>query len=918
MKGLNPSALSAVAGVTALVGAFKGLIGIGSNIVDMASHFETVRTELGTVLQDAEKGAELFEDLRKFSFETTFGVDELASASTQLLNAGKSAKTLQKDLKMLGDLAGGDKNKFAELTSIFSKVATQGKATSVQLQQINLRGIPITKTLKEMGVTGVASAEQLQEAFKKLTEEGGQFHNAMNNIIDTIEGKRGFITDTIKEIQVNLGEVTGLTDVYKSSLDTVYNVLNKFNNGLMAINDNPLVKAIIKGVLVAGISGLVGLLAGSLIPVLSTVFGLISSFMISNPITLILTAVATITGGFVTISKSLKNARDEALGISKIQKDTAKTLSDYGFDNAKVNKGDTQAEQYFKTMTDRYEKAREELIRMENDTLVDQLSDQQMIDYQKEIDNQKKIVELYAGMQKDAQTKLDTERGIQSSLDKQNEIIREQTDLYDKLTRTAGDVARELNPLYDKIRESEDVENQIKELITERDKVYRIFDSSNNQIDISLSAETKAKLNKDIEELQKKLNNLEIDIAVESQKDWQKTLQEVMGFSGEDVLKGATSSTSGAIDYYLNKANATNSKLMNFSDILGLDSKSLQTSLVNELKGVLKNLLLSDAYDGTEESLQKLKSTIEELESQIDNSINLGEYAGQQIAGKLTGDVGTFVSTLQQTGNVFMAIINTVIGALVNVLQTVDGFEETLSPLTKLFQKLRPLLEVLVEFVQEGEDIMDDVLTPIIGVLNAIGKVLKIINPIVQMIMRGLLTVFGLFNWITDLMEEWGLIQEENNSQKESETEMLKRLNEQYDNLLTSMKEQEEYYIQEKKRINSQTYIDEILGNRRVNDMILTPEGRFSTHPDDTIMAMKHPEDLLRGNGGVVMIKPIINNTMGDSVEATVESRDNNGMTELVVNISRKVAQDYANGNNGWESAYKLKQMRLSGRSVMG
>ena len=61
----------------------------------------------------------------------------------------------------------------------------------MQLQQIALRGIPIQQTLKDMGVTGTASAEQLTKAFEKLTDTGGQFHDAMNNIIDTIEGKKG-------------------------------------------------------------------------------------------------------------------------------------------------------------------------------------------------------------------------------------------------------------------------------------------------------------------------------------------------------------------------------------------------------------------------------------------------------------------------------------------------------------------------------------------------------------------------------------------------------------------------------------------------------------------------------------------------------------------------------------------------------
>ena len=232
-KLLSPSALAAAAGVTAIVGAVKTLVGFGSQIINVASQFEQVQTSLKTVLGDEERAKMMFEDLRKFSFKTTFGVDELAGASSQLLNVGVSASALQKDLKMLGDLAQGDKAKFQELTSIFAKVQSTGKATSMQLQQIALRGIPINQVLKEMGVTGVASAEQITKAFEKMTAEGGKFHDAMQNINETIEGKKGFISDTWKEILVNIGEITGLTRGWKKVLDTVADKLNDINNFLL-------------------------------------------------------------------------------------------------------------------------------------------------------------------------------------------------------------------------------------------------------------------------------------------------------------------------------------------------------------------------------------------------------------------------------------------------------------------------------------------------------------------------------------------------------------------------------------------------------------------------------------------------------------------------------------------------------------
>ena len=75
---------------------------------------------------------------------------------------------------MIGDLAKGNKGTFQELSAIYAKILNQGKASSMQINQFNIRGVPLKKTLTELGVTGVATAEDITRAFEKLTGEGGQ------------------------------------------------------------------------------------------------------------------------------------------------------------------------------------------------------------------------------------------------------------------------------------------------------------------------------------------------------------------------------------------------------------------------------------------------------------------------------------------------------------------------------------------------------------------------------------------------------------------------------------------------------------------------------------------------------------------------------------------------------------------------
>ena len=252
-----------------LLGKMAGAVtGFAKDSIQSFSNFEQIQNNLSNVMKSAEKGKALFEDLRKFSFDTTFGVDTLASAAQQLLSTGTAADKLKTRLKQLGDVAGGDTNKFNDLVSIMAKIQNTGKASSMQLQQLALRGVPIYQMLSEMGVEGTATSDQIVEAFERMTDAGGQFYNNMQSINETIQGKEGFISDTWREFLTSFAEASGLADMYKSALDGVYGALQGVVDWLQKINENPVTQAIFKGALVAVLGTIAATILGSVIPAL--------------------------------------------------------------------------------------------------------------------------------------------------------------------------------------------------------------------------------------------------------------------------------------------------------------------------------------------------------------------------------------------------------------------------------------------------------------------------------------------------------------------------------------------------------------------------------------------------------------------------------------------------------------------------
>lgn len=262
LGAIRPTALASAAGVASLVGAVAGIGAAVKSSLHVASEFENMENGLSTVLKSAEKGKAMFEDLRKFSLDTTFGVDTLAGVSQQLLTLGVSEDKVKDKLKMLGDIAGGNTGKFNELSDVYAKVMATGSATSLQIQQLSrIVGFSFSNALGKSS----ASARELDELFGKLTSDGGMFAGAMSNAIDTMEGKLGFVTDTFRELQVSFAEMSGLTAAYKGGLDMAYGALQGILDVMQKINENPVARAAVRGVLVAGAGALAGTLGGAML-----------------------------------------------------------------------------------------------------------------------------------------------------------------------------------------------------------------------------------------------------------------------------------------------------------------------------------------------------------------------------------------------------------------------------------------------------------------------------------------------------------------------------------------------------------------------------------------------------------------------------------------------------------------------------
>ena len=162
---------------------------------------EKVQVAFDVLLRGDTKASEaLREEIRQYGMVTPYMTAELQDAAKMMLSFGIAQDRIMPNIKALGDIAMGDRNKLNSLTLAFSQMTASGRLMGQDLlQMINAGFNPLSeisrKTGKSIGVLkeemekGKISAEMVTQAFYSATQAGGQFHGMTEKMGQTAAGK---------------------------------------------------------------------------------------------------------------------------------------------------------------------------------------------------------------------------------------------------------------------------------------------------------------------------------------------------------------------------------------------------------------------------------------------------------------------------------------------------------------------------------------------------------------------------------------------------------------------------------------------------------------------------------------------------------------------------------------------------------
>ena len=194
----------------------------------METYLANLTTLLGGNQQEAQK---LLNTLKEMAATTPYETTDLVKATQKMMAFGISANDSLNYLQMLGDISMGDANKMDSLTLAFSQMGASGRASMEDINQMIDQGFnPLTIIAQKTGESmadlrdrvsdGGVSFQEIADAMKTATSEGGIYFGSMDKASQTTAGKISTLKDDFNSA---LGSMT------ESLLPFVTSAVEKFS-----------------------------------------------------------------------------------------------------------------------------------------------------------------------------------------------------------------------------------------------------------------------------------------------------------------------------------------------------------------------------------------------------------------------------------------------------------------------------------------------------------------------------------------------------------------------------------------------------------------------------------------------------------------------------------------------------------------
>lgn len=251
LGGLGGTAMAAGAKVMEM--SLRASVSLMEKIGSLGHEFLSTSLKLGITYErqivslqgltgSKEVGQKLYDDVEKIAIKSPYRTGQLIPQAEMLLGAGIDAKEIPAYLSRVGDIAGGDMEKFHFVAKAMADVKAAGHLKGQELNQFSNQGISAKDFATTMGLEnnlpkfkrmmeqGQVGEDVVINTINRLTNKGGRFAGRGQEVANTtVGGALDSLGETVESFQKKFGDI-----ILKKF--NVAELLNKVLNGFGGVD----------------------------------------------------------------------------------------------------------------------------------------------------------------------------------------------------------------------------------------------------------------------------------------------------------------------------------------------------------------------------------------------------------------------------------------------------------------------------------------------------------------------------------------------------------------------------------------------------------------------------------------------------------------------------------------------------------
>lgn len=199
-----------------------------TSVREVTAQFELQRVSLGAILQDANKGEQIFSQIKQFALKSPISILDLTKYTKQLAAYKIGYDELFDTTKRLADISVGLGVDFQRIVLLYGQVRATGYLRASEVRQATEAGIPLVEELAakltkangelvtaadvmDMISKRAISFDMVKDVFTDMTSAGGAFYNMQEKQGNTLYGLWAKLGDAASVMYEQIGN-TGIVN----------------------------------------------------------------------------------------------------------------------------------------------------------------------------------------------------------------------------------------------------------------------------------------------------------------------------------------------------------------------------------------------------------------------------------------------------------------------------------------------------------------------------------------------------------------------------------------------------------------------------------------------------------------------------------------------------------------------------------